>query len=120
VLPVMNELVAGSDATIQTSFGGILDVVIDQFLGDQLNDLSYFLPSLESEGTRLGLATLNANSAGSENDWLRVRAGLGVVQYDNSDAVSGCGGGCQTGGAGTAAWLLVVPLLLRRRRSARG
>ncbi len=120
VLPVMNELVAGTDAYIQTSFGGILDVVLDQFLGAQLEDLVFFVPSVESEGTRLGLATISANSAGPENDWLRVRAGIGVVQYDNSDALSTCGS-CATGARPSLGWLLVLPLLMGvRRRGGRG
>ena len=121
VVPSMNEIVAGSDQTIEDNFGGILDVVIEQFLGGQLQDLNFYVPSLSTDsGGHVGLSTLTASSAGG-GDWLRARAGIGLVAYDNSNAPSSCGssGGCNSSG-GTAPWFFLLPLLWLRRRERRG
>jgi len=113
-----NQLVKGSDDTVQDNFAGVLEVLLEVFLGDLLDPISFLIPSMEG----VGLSSLSAGPTGG-GDWLGVLATVGEVPYDNSDAESGCGGeegGCATSGTGMAWWFLGgVPLLWWRRRERR-
>ncbi|MBW1880863.1 MAG: hypothetical protein JRJ84_21120 [Deltaproteobacteria bacterium] len=111
-----NELVAGSDETISDNFGGVLEVLLEVFLGDLLDQISFLIPSLNG----VGLSSIASDPSGG-GDWLGVRATVGPVPYDNSDAENGCGGegGCATAGPNAVWWFLPGLLWLRRRERRR-
>lgn len=118
IVPENVELVKGSGPEVVANFGSLLDVILDTFLGDLLSDLAWAVPSLPGNGgNRVGLSTVTANDAG-EGDWLRARATIGVVQYDNTEVSSDASCGSCNSSAPGATWAfgLLVPLLWRRRR----
>ena len=113
-----NQLVKGSDETVEDNFAGVLEVLLEVFLGELLDPISFLIPSMNG----VGLSSLSAGPTGG-GDWLGVVAEVGEVPYDNSDAESGCGGeegGCATAAEGTAWWFLLgLPVFWVRRRGHR-
>lgn len=111
----MIEVAPAAKETVESNFAGLLDTLLEQFLGDALTGLSFGLPTLDGFGiTDLALG----GSAGGE--WLTGDADLGIVPYESGGCDQGCSGGgtgsgCNTGGAIPWLFALVVPLLRRRR-----
>ncbi len=113
-----NEISNASDEELESVVGGAFETVLESFLGPLIGDsLSFAMPAVEG----LGLTDLDFATAGSEQDWLAMNAGVGVVTYGagGCDEGGGCSGGCASGTVPPRAlWLLVVPLGLvglRRR-----
>ncbi len=115
VIAEHNELVAGTDEAVAANFGGVLDVILGQFLGDALTGGTFGLPSMDG----VGLTSLATGQSGG-GDWLGVRAEIGAVTYDNSDpdaeGCGGCSGGCSTSRGAPHPLLVLLPLLAWRRR----
>ncbi len=116
-----NEISTASDEDLEATLGGAFQSLMETFLGPLIGDnLGFTLPSVEG----LGLTDLEVDSAGAQQDWLAMLAGVGLVTYGaDSEGCDESGEGCSTGcSAGTAPartlWLLVIPLGLvglRRR-----
>jgi Synergist-CTERM protein sorting domain-containing protein len=110
----MIEVAPHAKEDVEESFNGLLETLLDAFLGDALSGLSFGLPSLDGFGlTDLALG----GSAGGE--WLTGEAELGTVSYTSAGCDEGCSGGsgsgCSTGGTVPWVFALVLPLLRRRR-----
>ncbi|TNE85666.1 MAG: hypothetical protein EP330_24760 [Deltaproteobacteria bacterium] len=110
----MIEVAPAAKETAENNFAGLLETLLDQFLGDALTGLSFGLPNMDG----LGITDLTlGGSAGGE--WLTGDAQLGQVTYESGGCDQGCSGGggsgCNT--SGTMPWLfaLILPVLRRRR-----
>ncbi len=117
---VHNELVVGSDETIEANFGGAFDTILDTVVGGLLADLAFGMPSFEG----IGITTLDVQPVGPQQDWLGIMAGIGQTPYvggdcsDCSGGGSGCSGGCAVGGPILNFWMaLALSVVAVRRRS---
>ncbi len=113
-----NELTTVPDDELAATVGTAFESVLESFLGPLIGEsLSFAMPAVEG----LGLTDLDFASTGTEQDWLAMIAGVGVVTYEagGCDEGGGCSSGCASGQApARTLWLLMVPLgltLLRRR-----
>ncbi|MCO4748062.1 MAG: hypothetical protein KC912_24930, partial [Proteobacteria bacterium] len=109
----MIEVAPNSKETVEDNFSGLLETLLDSLLGSALDGLAFGLPNLDGFGiTDLSLG----GSAGEE--WLTGEAALGPVTYESGGCDEGCSGGgsgCSTGSAMPWLFVMVLPLLRRRR-----